>query len=477
MAPSPTGFFHIGSARTTLFNYLFARHTGGTFVLRIEDTDQERSKKEFEQNIVDSIHWLGLDWDEGPERSGSYGPYYQLQRLEFYRKYAEQLLTEGKAYWCYCTPEELEQERTQQMEHKEAPKYSGKCRQVSLEQIKMYEQEGRHKALRFTIVPKELTYHDLIKGDITVDTRIYGDMVIMKADGTPTYNFACVADDHLMEFSHVIRGEDHISNTPKQVLLYEAFGWELPQFCHIPLILNKDRTKMSKRSGPTAVTQYQEDGYLPEALVNFLALMGWSPGTDQELFSLKELENAFTIEHVQSSPAIFNLDKLLWFNGQYIRKLSVDELLERLKPFLRDHVAIDDANITGQLRRIIPLVHERLQKLSEIWELVDFFFADKLSYDKALLIPKNRTEQEAAGALIAVKAKLGAADEWGTDKLEAAMRSLVEELGWKVGDLFMMVRIAVTGKKATPPLFETMEVLGKDMVVGRLGAAIDSLAS
>jgi nondiscriminating glutamyl-tRNA synthetase len=473
MAPSPTGFFHIGSARTTLFNYLFAKHAGGTFVLRIEDTDAVRSTKEFEQNILDSIRWLGLDWDEGPGKEGNLGPYHQIDRIETYRKYGQELLSKELAYYCYCTPTELEAEREEQRRNKQPPKYSGKCRQLTAEQAAAFEKEGRSKVLRFRMPDKKVTVHDMIKGDIDYEVALFGDLVLIKADGIATYNFANVIDDHLMQISHVIRGDDHISNTPKQILLYEAFGFYLPQFAHIPMILNPDRSKMSKRAGPTSVTEYQEAGYLPEALVNFLALLGWSPGDDREMFSLAELGAAFSLDHVQPSPAIFNIDKLKWFNGQYIRQLPQEELLNRLTPFLQPHLGerLKLPSTTDYLKTIMPLVFERLEILGQIWELVDFFFADQLEYDVELLQAGRHEKKETISALQYLQTRFQELETFDTAGIERVLRSAVEELGWKTGELFMFVRFVQTSRKASPPLFETMAVLGKERVLARLAQA------
>jgi len=474
MAPSPTGLFHIGSARTTLFNYLFARHHGGKFVLRIEDTDLERSQAEFEQNILDALRWLGLEWDEGPDIGGTFAPYHQSRRLDTYQQYAQKLLESGAAYPCFMTSAELTAEREAQVAAKQPPRYSGNSRDLTPEQIAAYREEGRPEVLRFQIESRQLTYNDLIKGEITVDTSLFGDPVILKADGMPTYNFAAVVDDHLMEISHVIRGEDHISNTPKQILIYEALGWQSPEFAHIPLILNSDRSKMSKRSGPVSVTAYQEQGYLSSALINYLVMLGWSPGNDQELFSLHDLVDKFELRQIQTSPAIFNLDKLDWFNGQYLRQLSLSELTEAVSPFIKAQIGESALADSNYLQKILPLVHERLQKLSDIGELIDFFFQEEISCETVLPTGKH-SAKEGSQVLSDLADSLEKLPNWDIETIEKLLRNIVSEIGWKVGELFMLTRLSVTGKKATPPLFETIAVLGRDVSASRLRQAARTL--
>lgn len=475
MAPSPTGLFHIGSARTALFNYLFARHHGGQFLLRIEDTDRERSESVYEKDILAAMRWLGLDWDEGPEVGGGAGPYHQTERLALYPPIAKQLLDSGQAYQCFCTREELEAERESQRAAHEPPRYSGRCCHLSANEALARKAEGREPVIRFKIPGARVGYFDLIRGEIETDTALSGDFVIQKADGMPMYNFANVVDDHLMAITHVIRGEDHISNTPKQIMLYEAMGWTPPEFAHLPLILNQDRSKMSKRSGPTAVADYRESGYLPEAVINFLVLLGWAPSNDEEMFTLDRLIADFTLDRVQSSPAVFNLDKLNWFNGQYIRALDTKKLLDLVRPHLvwqlRDALPVEQADLDAKLEPILPLIQERLVTLSAVGELAGFFFLDGLAYDQAELLPKKREANETAVALGHLHAQLSGLERWTTERIEQVLRRAVEELGWTVGELFMLVRLSVTGKKATPPLFETMAVLGQTVSLERLAAA------
>ncbi|MEI6221326.1 MAG: glutamate--tRNA ligase [bacterium] len=471
MAPSPTGFFHVGSARTALFNYLFAKHNNGTFILRIEDTDQERSKLEHEALIYKAFAYLGIDYDEGPEKPAQYGPYRQSERIGFYPKYAQQLLDAGNAYYCFCSPQDLTLEREEQARNKVAPRYSGKCRNLTKKQQEVLRKEGRKPALRFAIPDVEVVYSDMIRGEVRFDASLFGDMVIMKADGFPAYNFACVVDDALMEISHVIRGEDHISNTPKQILLYDALGFSLPDFAHLPLILNPDRSKMSKRKGDCNLFDYQQAGYMSEAFVNFLALVGWSPGNDKELFTKTELVQLFSLLQVGKSGAIFNRDKVDWFNGMYIRQLSLDELLRRCTQYIPEQWQQDKE----KLKNILKLVQERLVVFSEVKEQISFVF-ESIIPDKLLLQPAKKTAEEAILALGSVN-ELFASVSWDHGSLEQAFREKAIELEWKTGELFMLVRIAVTGSKASPPLFDTLLVLGKECVIERVERAIVLLSS
>jgi nondiscriminating glutamyl-tRNA synthetase len=334
-APSPTGPLHIGGARSALFNFLLAKKLGGKFILRIEDTDRERSSRESEVNIYESLKWLGMNWDEGPDVGGAYGPYRQMERLDIYQEYTQKLLAEGKAYYCYCSEEELEKERQEALAQGGSPQYSGKCRLLSAEGREKYEAEGRKPVVRFRVPEdKEIVINDLVRGEVAFQSEEVGDFIIVKSDGIPTYNYAVVIDDALMKISHVIRAEEHLSNTPRQILLYEALGFEIPQFAHISLILGKDRSKMSKRHGATSVVQYKEEGYLPEAVVNFLALLGWAPEGEAEIFSLEELIKEFSLERVAKNPAVFDMEKLRWINGIYLRECSLDKLTELALPYL-----------------------------------------------------------------------------------------------------------------------------------------------
>jgi len=382
-APSPTGFLHVGGARTALFNWLFARRHGGTFVLRIEDTDAERSSWDMVSGIVDGLRWLGLDWDEGPDVGGPHAPYFQSQRFERHRAMAARLVTDGRAYYCYCTPEEIQQKR-------DAAggtwTYDRTCRHRSAEEVAGLEAAGAPRAVRFKVPDGQTAFDDLVHGRIAFDNPNIEDFVVLRSDGQPTYHLSVVADDIDMAITHVVRGDDHISNTPKQVLLYEALGKEPPQFAHVPLILGPDKKRLSKRHGATSVTEYQRQGYLSEAMVNFLALLGWSPGNDQELFSRDQLLQAFTLEGISGGNAVFNPEKLDWFNQQHIALLSADQIADRLQPSLRDAGLWRDTLATterGWLLRVIDLYRPRLRKLEQFVEDAALFFRDDVEYDPA----------------------------------------------------------------------------------------------
>ena len=472
IAPSPTGPLHIGTARTALFNFLFARRHGGTFVLRLEDTDQARSTADHEKDILDSLHWLGLEWDEGPavaggEERGQYGPYRQTARLALYAEAAERLLREGTAYPCYCTPEELEADRRAQEAARLSPRYVGRCASLTADERRAREAEGRRPAIRFRIEPGFVAFDDLVRGRVEFDAgALGGDLVIVRADGMPLYHFTVVVDDAAMEISHVIRGEDHLSNTPKHILLFRALGHPEPAFAHLPLILNPDRTKMSKRKSQTAVADYIAEGFVREALVNYLALLGWSTGTEEEILSLDELAARFDLDAVQKGGAIFDRQRLEWLNGQWIRRLADDDLADRLAPFLEaEHVAgrIDRTPSHDEILALLPMVRERLPVLGAIGDLVGFLFVDALPLDPALLVPKR---WDAATTLAGPGGGPGGDRGGRAGRLHrraagGALRALAEDRGWKAGDLFMAIRVALTGRTATPPLFETMVALGR----------------
>ena len=477
MAPSPTGPLHIGTARTSLYNFLFARHVGGTYVLRIEDTDRARSTQEFESDIIDNLHWLGITWDEGPQVAGgsevgSVGPYRQSQRMELYAREAQRLLDAGSAYHCWCTPEELEEVRREQAARREAPRYNGRCLRLTDADRARFEAEGRRPAVRFRVTPEAIRFDDLIRGEVEFDNALLGDFVIVRADGNPIYHFVVVVDDEAMGITHVIRGEDHISNTPKHIALIRALGYREPRFAHLPLILNRDRSKMSKRKAQTAISAYREQGYLPEALVNFLVFLGWSPGTEEEIFSLDELAARFDIGEVHRAGAVFDEDRLDHLNGVYIRSLTDADLATRLRPFLPP--AIGDELVLGA----VPLIRERLVRLADAPELLAFLAESDREvatrYQPDELLPRARTASEVTGALAAVRAALAAAD-FGADALEARCRALADELGWKAGDLFRPMRTAITGRSVSPPLFGSMALLGRDHVLARIDAALDKV--
>ena len=487
IAPSPTGPLHIGTARTALFNYLYARRTGGTFVLRLEDTDLARNTIAFEEDILENLHWLGIGWDEGPDSAGGedrgpYAPYRQMQRTADHVAAARDLLARDLAYPCYCTPAELDADRRAQESAHEAPRYVGRCARLTSEERAAREADGKRPATRFRVKPGVVGWHDLVRGDVEIDTaNIGGDFLIVRSDGSPLYHFAVVVDDASMDMTHIIRGEDHISNTPKHILLFEALGHEIPKFAHLPLILNPDRTKMSKRKSQTAVSDYRAQGFLPEALVNFLTLLGWSTGTEEEILSLEEIAGRFDLEHVQKGGAVFDKDRLEWLNGQWIRRLDSEDLIERVLPFLeadRQAGRIDRVPTAEELRPLVPIVQERLPTLAAAGDLIGFLWQDSVTVDPAMLVPKRWDAPTTLAALREAREAIDGAVgpvTFEADELEPPLRALAESNGWKAGDLFMAIRVAVTGRTATPPLFDSLVALGRERVLARLDAAIASL--
>ncbi|MFL5668433.1 MAG: glutamate--tRNA ligase [Chloroflexota bacterium] len=486
IAPSPTGPLHIGTARTALFNYLYARHTGGTFVLRLEDTDQARSSIAYEKDILDGLHWLGLHWDEGPEVAGEaargpFAPYRQMLRLASYEEAAARLLAADQAYPCYCTPEELDADRKAQEAAKEPPRYVGRCAQLTPEERAARDAEGRRAAVRFRVGTGVVGFDDVVRGRVEIDvSNLGGDFVIVRGDGTPLYHFTVVVDDAAMEISHVIRGEDHLSNTPKHILLFRALGHPEPVFAHLPLILNPDRTKMSKRKSQTAMSDYIAEGFVREALVNYLALLGWATGTEEEVLAIDEIVERFELEAVHKGGAVFDRERLAWLNGQWIRRLAPDDLIDRLRPFVEaEHAAgrIDRVPSDEDLRSLLPVITERLPRLGAIGDLVGFLWVEDIPLDAALLVPKRWDAATTREGLVAARstiAEVGAVS-FEADELEPPLRSLAEERGWKVGDLFMAIRVAVTGRTATPPLFDTLVALGREATLRRFDRAIEIL--
>ena len=471
MAPSPTGRLHIGTARTTLYNWLFARHTGGTFVLRLEDSDQARSSEEFTADILAGLRWLGIDWDEGPEVGGPHGPYFQSQKLARYHEVAKELLARGIAYPCYCTADELAARRKEMQAAGLPPKYDRKCLRLTTGDRARLDAEGRPKALRFR-VPDEgsVGWNDLIRGEVSFENALLDDFVLVKADGFPTYLLAVVVDDNDMRISHVLRGEDILSATPRQLHIYQAVGWPLPQFAHIPLILAPDRSKMSKRYGATSVTEYREMGYLPEAIVNFIALLGWSPGEDRELMTREEMIRDFSLEGIGKSGAVFDLEKLNWMNGVYLRRLSAEQYVELAKPFLERAGVLAEGPSDEYLAQVLVLEQERAKTLAELPELTAFFFREPESYDEKGEAKWFRREG-AAELLASIREALSKVKDWTVDALEAALRCLADTRGEKVGPIIHTTRLAVTGRTAGPGLFETLAVLGKNLVLARLERA------
>lgn len=476
-APSPTGEPHLGNIRTALFDWLLARRYGGSFVLRIEDTDQARFVEGGIESQMVALRWLGLDWDEGPDVGGPYAPYVQSQRLDTYRAHTQRLLDAGWAYHCYCSPERLEEVRKAQQARKEPPRYDRRCRDLSPEERAAAQAGGVRPVVRFKTPPRgETTTHDILRGEVTFRNDTLDDFVILKSDGFPTYHLASVVDDHLMEITHVLRGDEWLPSAPRHFLLYAAFGWQPPRFAHLSRILGPDRAKLSKRHGAHSVLEYRDQGYLPEALVNFLALLGWSLDDKTEIIDRQTLIENFSLERVLPNPAVFNAEKLLWMNGVYIRRLSIEELAEKARPFLEP--ALRREVDRDYLLRIIPLVQERIKLLTEVVEMAGFFFQEgPLEYDVDTLLGKRFAgdHRTAAEALVKVIGVFGSVSEWAHPALEEAARSLASDLGMKAADLFGLIRVAVTGRTAAPPLFETVEVLGRERTLERLRTALDRL--
>ncbi len=486
IAPSPTGPLHIGTARTALFNALYARHAGGTFLLRLEDTDVARSTVAFEADILEGLHWLGITWDEGPDAaggddSGPYGPYRQMQRLERYAEAVADLLGRDLAYPCFCTPEELDSDRKGQEAAHLPPKYVGRCATLTTDDRAARATGGRPPAIRFRVPAEVVAFDDAVRGRVEIDTsNLGGDFVIVRGDGTPLYHFTVVVDDAAMEISHVIRGEDHLSNTPKHILLFRALGHPEPVFAHLPLILNADRTKMSKRKSQTAISDYIAQGFIREALVNYLALLGWSTGSEEEILSFDEIAARFDLDHVQKGGAVFDLERLQWMNGQWIRRLTDDDLVTRLLPFLEaEHIAgrIDRTPTADEVQVLLPMIRERLPTLGAVGDLIGFLWIDQLNVERAFLVPKRWDAATTLAGLTAARAVIAdtGAVSFEADELEPPLRGLAEARGWKAGDLFMAIRVAVTGRTATPPLFDTLVALGRERTLARLGAAIAAL--
>ncbi|MCX5782734.1 MAG: glutamate--tRNA ligase [Elusimicrobia bacterium] len=477
-APSPTGDLHIGGVRTALFNWLFARKVGGTFILRIEDTDEARSTEESVGVIIEAMKWLGLDWDEGPGKENSkYAPYSQMQRKEqgLYKKYIDELIGKGLAYPCYCAAEEVEKMRQTALLHKRPPKYDGTCSRLSAEQRKQKEADGKKAVIRFKMpVEGKVEVDDIVRGHVEFENALLDDFVLMKANGVPTYNFACVIDDHLMDISHVIRGDDHLSNTPRQIHIYKALGWDYPEFAHLAMILGSDGARLSKRHGHTSVLEYRIDGYLPEALLNYLSLLGWSTEDSQQLFEPQELIQKFSLERCGTSPSTFDSQKLLWMNGEYIRKKSPKQLTEIFFQWLK--VTNLEEKIKGLdrtlIEKTITLEQEKTKLLSNIPELIDFFFKDAVEYKEEAVSKVFKTET-AKTVLEGSIAKLQNITDFKADILEKLARDLAQEKGIKAGQVFHPIRVAISGRTQGPSLFHMMEVMGKETVLKRINFALE----
>lgn len=477
-APSPTGYPHVGNIRTALFNWLFARHSGGSFIVRIEDTDINRKVEGATEALLDGLKWLGIEWDEGPEVGGNYGPYFQSQRLEHYQNVAQQLVKGGYAYPCYCSEERLARMRKEMVERKESMRsYDRHCRDLSPTERTKLEAQSIVPVIRFkTPLEGETRFNDLIKGEVVFDNSTLDDFVLLKSDGYPTYHLANITDDHLMEISHVMRADEWLSSTPRHVLLYKALGYKPPLFAHLPMILGTDRSKLSKRHGATTIIEYRNQGYLPQSMVNFLALLGWSLDDRTELLTREELIRFFSIERISKTSAIFNLDKLKWMSGVYIRKLGDDELTDLLMPFLdRDLPSSVKRPLSREyLKRMAPLIKERLMTLGEAAALCDFFFVEQPVYHVELLLGKKFIKGEAMRGLEAALERLQDLT-FDAPLLEDMLRQLSTELGFKTGDFFGLLRVAVTGRTAAPPLFQTMASLGKERCLQRIETALNKL--
>ncbi len=461
-APSPTGALHLGGARTALFNWLYARSQGGQFLLRIEDTDQTRSTNAAVNAIFSGMKWLGLDWDEGPDAEGTHGPYYQTKRLELYKKYVQQLVDEGKAYYCICSSEDLAKMRSDAAKKKLPPKYNNTCRKLSPEEAK----KNKDAVVRFKLPEGvKAIVRDVLRGNVEFEADLLDDFVIQKSDGFPTYNFACVVDDYLMEISHVIRGDDHLSNTPRQILLYQAFGWKIPKFAHIPMILGEDGSRLSKRHGATSVIEYEKKGYLPEAMFNYLARLGWGY-KDQELFSRDELVKKFTIKGVSKNPAKFDVDKLNWLNGQYIRKALPERIIDLCQPLLQDAYGDHDFD---HLSKVIRLFIDRLVIIPDIVALSKYFFTDDYDIDQTA-VEKHLKTEIAPKILSELKRRLEKVEPFTKENIEPVFKALASELGLKLGQIIHPCRVALTGTAASPPMYDVVEVLGKEKVLKRLAA-------
>jgi glutamyl-tRNA synthetase len=478
-APSPTGYLHVGGARTALFNWLYARRHGGTFVLRIEDTDVERSSSDMVSGILEGLQWLGLDWDEGPAVGGPHAPYFQSERLNRYRDAAARLMTEGHAYYCYCSADRLRDEREKAEQRGEAWQYDRACLALAPDRIAQLEAAGTPRAVRFKVPAGTTAFDDEVKGRIEFDSANIEDFVILRSDQHPTYHLSVVADDMDMAITHVIRGDDHISNTPKHVLLFRAFGAPAPRFAHVPLILGADKKRLSKRHGATSVTEYRRQGYLPEAMVNFLALLGWSPGDDRELMSIAELVESFSLGGISGGNAVFNTDKLDWVNGQYIARMPIDELAAAIQPFLAE-AGLWPAPATGTdepwLHRLLDLLRPRAKRLTDFVDLARPFLVNTVEYEREA-IEKHLRTPDLAIHVRSLVAALGTAVPFDEPHVEAAVRGSAAERGIKAGVLIHAVRVAMTGRTTSPGLFEVLALLGRDRTIARLEQLVIFLAT
>lgn len=473
-APSPTGDLHVGNIRTALFDWAYARHTGGKLIFRIEDTDRERVTDEYIARAVETMRWLGLHWDEGPEVGGEYGPYLQSQRLDIYNEWARRFIEQGDAYKCYCTTEELEARREKQRELNQAPGYDGQCRNLSSEAIAKFEGEGRKPTIRMRMPDGETRFTDLIRGEVVFEHKYVPDFVLMRGDGSPLYTLAVAVDDVLMKVTHILRGEDLLSSTPRQIRVYQAMGVkpeDYPFFAHLPFVMGQDNAKLSKRNGEVSIAWYREEGFLPEAICNYLALLGWSPGDDRENITMQELVQLFTVERVNSSPARFDMKKLEAINGDKIRALSLEDFLERALPFLlKENVIQGTDSQIALVKRALPIIQERIARMKEVVPMLRFLFVDAVTIEDE---SKSKMEEDSAQHVLArTLSALEPLSDWSHSSIESALRAaLIDEMGLKPRVAFGPVRIAITGSHISPPLFESMELLGKESSIARIRAA------
>ena len=476
-APSPTGDPHVGNIRAALFDWLYAKKSQGSFILRIEDTDQSRLVPGATDRIMEALKWLGLDWDEGPDIGGPYGPYIQSERqsLGLYQRAVEKLLVNEKAYWCYCTSERLAEMRKSQQAQKIPPGYDRRCRELTKSEQKSLHQENPNPVVRFAM-PRagSLTVKDIVRGDVTFDLSLLDDFVILKSDSFPTYHLAHIVDDQAMKISHVLRGEEWLPSLPRHQILCEALGYNMPYTAHLPLILGPDKSKLSKRHGARATLELRDEGYLPDAVINFLALLGWSLDDHTDLISKQQLIDGFSLERIGSSPAIFDVQKLDWFNGVYIRGMSISQLLDYVKPFLESGLPMDVKRPldSGYLMKVLELERERIKNLSDVTDLMAFFFVEQPTYNPLLLIPQPLNRDDVLDLFNKSKSMIDKIVDWDSVTLESNFRELASDLKVKTSAFFGATRIALTGSKAAPPLFDTMQLLGKDAVIKRIESAI-----
>ena len=474
-APSPTGYLHVGGLRTALYNYLFAKNKGGEIVLRIEDTDRSRYVEGAVENLIDTLNWSGIKFDEGPHIGGNYGPYFQSERLDIYHKYVDVLIEKGKAYRCFCSPERLQNLREEQQRLKlPQVKYDKHCLNLSEEEVKQKLSAGESYVVRLNVEPGQIVkIEDIIRGNVEFNTDNIDDQILIKSDGFPTYHLANVVDDHLMKITHVIRGEEWLSSTPKHILLYEFLGWEKPVFAHLPLLLNPDKSKLSKRQGDVAVEDYRKKGYLKEALINFVALLGWNAGDDQEFYQMDELIEKFSLERVNKAGAVFNIEKLNWLNGEHIRHKSVDELLPMLKEELKNSKYVENQYSDDYLKSVIEAMHERITFVRDIIEKSFYFFERPQNYDEKIV--KKRWKEDTPGLLEKLMEEFGKLENPSKEDFEKAMRGLAESIGIGVGKLIHPVRLALSGVGQGPGIFDLIHILGKEETIERIKIALSKI--